>query len=117
MCDNDKQLILRTPNQSKSLYDGNGDVDNDPGNLVQRKPKPHSQGVTRTHKEKDHTMLSPNSQKKSKSLKPKMTFDDQVVAPLANHAKLKYQWNEYRMGAILFYFLRRITNKTNRRPY
>ena len=30
ICDNDKQLILRTPNQSKSLYDGNGDVDNDP---------------------------------------------------------------------------------------
>ena len=39
MCDNDEQLILRTANQSKSLYDGNGDVDNDPGNLVQRKPK------------------------------------------------------------------------------
>ena len=30
MCDNDEQLILRTTNQSKSLYDGNGDVDNDP---------------------------------------------------------------------------------------
>ena len=30
MCDNDEQLILRTENQSKSLYDGNGDVGNDP---------------------------------------------------------------------------------------
>ena len=61
ICDNDEQLILRTTNQSKSLYDGNGDVDNDLGNLVQRKPKPHSQCVTQIHGEKDHSMLSPNS--------------------------------------------------------
>ena len=38
ICDNDEQLILRTPNQSKSLYDGNGDVDNDPRDLALRKP-------------------------------------------------------------------------------
>ena len=28
MCDNDEQLILWTPNQSKSLYDMSGDIDN-----------------------------------------------------------------------------------------
>ena len=61
MCDNDEQLILRTANQRKSLYDGNGDVGNDPGNLVQRKPKPHSQCVTQIHGEKDRSMLSPDS--------------------------------------------------------
>ena len=76
MCDNDEQLILRTTNQSKSLYDGNGDVDNDSGNLMQRKPKPHSQCVTQIHGKKDRTMLSPDSQRKKKSLKPKTTSDD-----------------------------------------
>ena len=60
MCDNDEQLISRKENQSKSLYDGNGDVDNDPGNLVQRKPKPHSQCVTQIQGEKDRSMLSPD---------------------------------------------------------
>ena len=61
ICDNEKQLILRTPNQSKSLYDGNGDVDNDLGDLVPRKPKPHSQCVAHIHGEKDRPMLSPDS--------------------------------------------------------
>ena len=42
ICDNDKQLIPRMPNRSKSLYGGNGDINNDPGDLVPRKPKPHS---------------------------------------------------------------------------
>ena len=46
MCDNDEQLIPRMPNRSKSLYGGNGDIDNDPVDLVPRKPKPHSQCVT-----------------------------------------------------------------------
>ena len=46
MCDNDEQLIPRTPSLSKSLYDGSGDIDNDPRNLVQRKLKPHSQYVS-----------------------------------------------------------------------
>ena len=41
ICDNDEQLIPRTLNRSKSLYDGNDDIDNDPADLVQRKPKPH----------------------------------------------------------------------------
>ena len=34
MCDNVEQLIPWTPNQSNSLYDGSGDIDNDPRNLV-----------------------------------------------------------------------------------
>ena len=59
MCDNDEQLITWMPNRSKSLYDGSGDIDNDPRNLVQRKPKPHSQYVSYIHGEKDRTMLSP----------------------------------------------------------
>ena len=58
MCDNDGQLIPWTPNRSKSLYDKSGGVDNDPRNLVQRKPKPHSQYVSQIHGEKDRTMLS-----------------------------------------------------------
>ena len=62
MCDDDEPLIPRIPN---------GDMDNDPGHLVQRKPKPHSQCVSRIHGEKDHTMLSPAFQKKNKSLNKK----------------------------------------------
>ena len=34
MCDNDEQLIPRTPSLSKSLYDESGDIDNDPRSLV-----------------------------------------------------------------------------------
>ena len=59
MCDNDEQLIPQTLNRSKSLYDGSGDIDDDLRNLVQRKPKPHSQYVSYIHGEKDRTMLSP----------------------------------------------------------
>ena len=58
MCDNDEQLIPWMPNRSKSPYDGSGDIDNDPRNLVQRKLKPHSQYVSQIHGEKDRTMLS-----------------------------------------------------------
>ena len=39
MCDNDEQLIPRRPNRSNSLYGGNSDIDNDPGDLVLRTPR------------------------------------------------------------------------------
>ena len=71
MCDNDEQLILRMPNRSKSLYDGSGDVDNDPRSLVQRKPKPHSQYVSQIHGEKDRTMLSPTIRRRISLSNPK----------------------------------------------
>ena len=45
ICDANEQLIPRMPNRSKSLYGGNGDIDNDPVDLVPRKPKPHFQCV------------------------------------------------------------------------
>ena len=61
ICDNDERLIPRTPNRSMSLYGGNGDINNDPGDLVPRKPKPHSQCVAHIHGEKDRPMLSPDS--------------------------------------------------------
>ena len=94
ICDNDEQLIPRTPNRSKSLYGGNDDIDNDPADLVPRKPKPHSQCVARIHGEKDRTMLLPESQRKKNSLKPKTTSDDP-----------KYI-NEYQTSTIiLFYFI------------
>ena len=36
--------------------------------------------------EKDHTMLSPDSQSKNKSLKPQMASDDQAVSTNINQA-------------------------------
>ena len=39
ICDNDEQLIPRRPNRSNSLYGGNSDIDNDPGDLVLRTPR------------------------------------------------------------------------------
>ena len=71
MCDNDKWLIPWTPNRSKSLYDKNGDIDYDPRNLVQRKPKPHFQYVSQIHGEKDRTMLSPTLRKRISLSNPK----------------------------------------------
>ena len=58
-------------NRSKSLYDGSGDIDNDPRNLVQRKPKPHSQYFSQIHGEKDCTMLSPTLKRRISLSNPK----------------------------------------------
>ena len=91
ICDANEQLIPRMPNRSKSLYGGNGDIDNDPVDLVPRKPKPHSQCVAQIHGEKDRTMLLLDSQRKKKSLKPKTISDDP-----------KYI-NEYQTSTIFFH--------------
>ena len=89
MCDNDEQLIPLTPNRSKSLYDGSGDIDNDLRNLVQRKPKPHSQCLPDPWRKGSYNVLT-DSQKKNKSLKLKMTYDDQAAILSVNHVKPKY---------------------------
>ena len=75
-CDNDEQLTPIMIDKSKPLQDGNGDVDNDPGESALRKTNPHSRRVSQIHAEMDHTMLSPTVRRKIKSLIRKMIFDD-----------------------------------------
>ena len=62
MSDDDEPLIPRMPNQGKSII--RWDMDNYLVDLVQRKPKPHSQSVSLIHGKKDHTMPSLTFQKK-----------------------------------------------------
>ena len=115
MCDNDEQLIPWMPNRTKSLYDGSGDIHNDPRNLMQRKPKPHSQYVSQIHGENDRRMFSSTLRKRINLSNPKWPL---MIKPW-------YYWqtmqnpniNDMNIKQAQVFFFFGTTNKVSQRPY